>query len=461
MLLRGVLERFEKKSPFTVMAHLSLSRALAPEWVNDIFEKHSDGQYTRELLFSTAVDVMSLVALGMSPSVHAAAKGMGEQLTVSLTSLYNKINGVHTAVVRALVSGSAEKFLPVMEELAPKGHRSVKGLRLRIVDGNHLAASEKRLKPLRAYRGAALPGQSLVVYDPDIGLVLDLLPWEDAHAQERLIMQTLLPRATKGELWIADRNFCCAPIILGFIDRDANFLVREHAINPNPKVESKLRSIGRVETGRVYEQIVSIKDDKGEVRRLRRIELHLYKETEDGDKIIRLLTNVPASTLNAKRLAELYRRRWRIEAMFQRLEHVLESEVKSLGQPRAALFAFGVSALAYNVLAILMAAVRVKHASKLEQSKIELSPYYIAIQLRASYAGLLIVAEQTDWEPYESLSPKKFAKTLVGLAANVDPKYFRSYPRKPKAATRKGYVSRSEVQQHVATSQVLEAGHIV
>jgi IS4 transposase len=461
MLLRGVLERFQEKSPFTVMAHLSLSRALESEWVNDVFERHSDGQYTRELLFSTTVEVMTLVSLGLSPSVHAAAKNMGDRLTVSLTSLYNKINGVHTAVVRALVGGSAERFLPVMEEFKPKGHRSVKGLRLRIVDGNHLPASEKRLKPLRNYRGAALPGQSLVVYDPDIELVLDVLLWEDAHAQERLIMQTLLPRATEGELWIADRNFCCAPILLGFIERGAYFLVREHAINPNPKVEGKLRSIGRVETGRVYEQIVSIKDENGVSHQFRRIELHLHSPTEDGDMIIRLLTNVPASKLSAKKLAELYRRRWRIEAMFQRLEQVLESEIKALGQPRAALFAFGVSVLAYNVLALLMAAVRVKHASTLEKLGIDLSPYYIALQIQANYAGMMLVTDAHDWEPHESLSTKRFAKTLLGLAANVDPKYFRSYPRKPKVASKKGYVSRSAVQKHVATSQVLEAGRIV
>jgi IS4 transposase len=461
MLLRGVLQKFEKDSPFTVMAHLGLVQALQPEWVNEVFEKHSDGQYTRELLFSTTVEVMALVSLGLSPSVHAAAKSLGEQLTVSLTSLYNKINGVHTAVARALVGGSAERFVPVMEELKPKGYRSVKGLRLRIVDGNHLAASEKRLKPLRKYRGAALPGQALVVYDPDLQLMLDVLPWEDAHAQERLIMQSLLPRATKGELWIADRNFCCAPIILGFIEREAYFLVREHAINPNPKVESKLRSLGRVETGRLYEQAVSIKDEDGVVHRFRRIELHLDKETEDGDTILRLLTNVPASKLSAKKLAELYRRRWRIEAMFQRLEDVLQSEVKTLGQPRAALFAFGVAALAYNVLSLLMAAVRVKHASTLEKLKIDVSPYYIAMQLRMHYAGLLLVTNPSDWAAMASLNAQRLAKALLGLAAHVDPRYFRSYPRKPKVVSKKGYVSRSAVQQHVATSQVLEAGYVV
>lgn len=47
--------------------------------------------------------------------------------------------------------------------------------------------------------------------------------------------------------------------------------------------------------------------------------------------------------------------------MFQRLEPVLCSEVASLGEPRAALLAFGVAVLAYNLLAMLQAAVRTVH----------------------------------------------------------------------------------------------------
>jgi hypothetical protein len=115
-------------------------------------------------------------------------------------------------------------------------------------------------------------------------------------------MQELLPRATKGELWIADRNFCCAPILLGFNERGAYFLVRERAISPNPKAQGKRRSTGRVETGQVYEQIVSIKDENEVSHRFRRIEIHLDTPTEDGDTVIRLLTNAPASTLSAKKV---------------------------------------------------------------------------------------------------------------------------------------------------------------
>lgn len=461
VILSRVLERFQKKSAITVMAQLGLARALDAKWIDKLFAEHSTSQYTRELLFSTMVDLMSLVSLGLSPSVHAAAKSMGEQLNVAVQSVYNKLNGIEPQVVRALVSGSAERLVPVVQELEFKRAPTVKGFRLRIVDGNHLAASEKRLKVLRKFRGAALPGQSLVVYDPDLGLVLDVLPCEDAHTQERLLMQSILTQAKPGDLWLGDRNFCTAPIILGVIERKAHFLIREHAANPNPRVLSKLRRIGRVDTGVVYQQAVSIEDEKGNTHRLRRIEVWLKTATEDGEKVIRLLTNVPASKLSAQTLAQLYRRRWRIEAMFQRLESVLQSEIKTLGQPRAALFAFGMAVLAYNVLSVLLTAVRVQHANTLEKAEIELSPYYIALEIRANYAGMMIATDAREWKPYESLSTKEFAKILLALATHINPKYLRSYPRKPKVAKKKGYVSTRDAQRHIATSRVIEAGRIV
>jgi IS4 transposase len=456
-----MLERFKQKSAITVMAQLGLMRALEVNWIDKLFEQHSNSQYTRELLFSTTVDLMSLVSLGLSPSVHAAAKSMGRELNVAVQSVYNKLNGIEPPVVRALVSGSVERLIPVVQAMEPKRRPTVKGFRLRIVDGNHLAASEKRLKVLRKFRGAALPGQSLVVYDPDLGLVLDVLPCEDAHTQERLLMHSILTQAVPGDLWLGDRNFCTAPIILGVIERKAHFLIREHAANPNPRVLSKLRRIGPIETGTVYQQTVSIEDDKKNSHRLRRIELHLQTATEDGEKIIRLLTNVPVSKLSAQKLARMYRCRWRIEAMFQRLESVLQSEIRTLGQPRAALFAFGVAVLAYNILSMLLTAVRVQHASALEKAEIELSPYYIALEIRANYAGMMIATEAGDWKHFESLSAKEFAKTLLALAVHIDPRYLRSYPRKPKIAKKKGYVSKRDAQKHVATSRVINAGRIV
>jgi IS4 transposase len=63
---------------------------------------------------------------------------------------------------------------------------------------------------------------------------------------------------------------------------------------------------------------------------LRRIEVHLDNPTENGDTVVRILTNLPASVA-AKVVAGLYRRRWKIEGMFQWLESVLQSEISTLG----------------------------------------------------------------------------------------------------------------------------------
>ena len=460
MALDAVVERCIKNGPVPVMARLALARALDPQWIDELFEQHSERQYTRELLFSTQVDLMSVVAVGMRPSLHAAAKAAMAKgdLPVSIAALYDKVNRTEPGLVRALVAGSAERLSPVIEAMDCEPAVSVPGYRLRILDGNHLAASEKRLKPLRGFRGTALPGQSLVVYDPDLGMVVDVLPCEDGHTQERALMEPLLATAGPKDLWIADRNFCTRAILCGWHQRGSGFLVREHARNPNPKELGKARKIGRVDTGIVFEQSVAIEAEDGSSVLLRRIELRLKQPTEDGDLIIRLLTNLPASEFAATDLACLYRRRWRIESMFQRLESVLQSEISALGHPRAALLAFGCAIVAYNVLALISCAITVQH--QLDTTKIEISPYYLADEIQGTYRGMMLMTEPSQWQPYEQLSARALAKTFLRIAAHANPAALRSHPRGPKVRAKRAYVSRGVAQRHVATARVLKDGKI-
>ncbi|OLY72640.1 transposase, partial [Pseudomonas sp. ATCC PTA-122608] len=55
-----VLERFEKLAPASVMTKLVLEQAVDAEWVDKVFDDHRQRQYSRELLFSTVVELMSL-----------------------------------------------------------------------------------------------------------------------------------------------------------------------------------------------------------------------------------------------------------------------------------------------------------------------------------------------------------------------------------------------------------------
>jgi hypothetical protein len=138
------------------------------------------------------VELMSAVAVGLRPSAHAAFQA-APAIRISVQALYDKFKRTDPGLVRTLVRRSAERWLPVAESICATPLPTLKGYRVRIIDGNHLPASEKRLKPLRTFRSAALPRQSLVVSDPASPIVTDVVPCKDAHARA-------------GELWIGDRN---------------------------------------------------------------------------------------------------------------------------------------------------------------------------------------------------------------------------------------------------------------
>ncbi|TBW34275.1 IS4 family transposase, partial [Azotobacter chroococcum] len=336
------------------MARLALERAMPAAWVDEMFETHRQRQYPRELLFSTVVELMSLVSLGLRPSLHAAARQM-DHLPVSLAALYDKVRRTEPPLLRALVQGSAQRLEPVVSALGTAP--CLPGWQVRIIDGNHLPASEKRLAPLRNQRAAALPGHSLVVYDPDLDLVTDLAVCEDAYESERTGVLPLLDSARPGQLWMADRHFCTRTILQSLQQGRADFIVRQDARHPRIVHEGPWHDRGRVETGQVLEQDIRL--DEGQAP-WRRIELRLDRPTESGESVLWLWSNLPA-TIDARQIADLYRRRWRIEGMFQRLESVLQSEIRSLGHPRAALLGFAVAVLACNLLAVLKRSVEQAH----------------------------------------------------------------------------------------------------
>jgi IS4 transposase len=71
-----------------------------------------------------------------------------------------------------------------------------------------------------------------------------------------------------------------------------------------------------------------------------------------------VITNLSKSVANAKKIADLYRKRWKIETAFQELTEHLNSEINTLGYPPAALFGFCVALVSYMILSVIKAALR-------------------------------------------------------------------------------------------------------
>jgi hypothetical protein len=138
-------------------------------------------------------------------------------------------------------------------------------------------------------------------------------------------------------------------------------------------------------------------------------------------------SNLPES-VTAQQIAELYRRRWSIEGMFQRLVAILESEIESLGSPKAALLEFTTAVLAYNVLALLKRSVEQAHRDTQPEGW-EASSYHLAVQVRSSYEGMQI-ALPPEYLPVIPL--EKLAQRLLELARNIQPKQVAKSPAAPR-----------------------------
>lgn len=449
-MLPEIFHAFIQESPVSVMVRGLLERMLNPVQMDAWFERTAEQQYTRELLFSTVFGLMVEVVCGVRKSLNRAYGAKAEDIPVSITSVYNKLNGIEPHTSAELVRYSAEQAQALIQELGAERASLIPGYQVRILDGNCIAASEHRLKPLREDRAAPLPGKSLVVYDPALGLVIDEFPCEDGHAQERRLLGAVLERVRAGEVWIADRNFCTHDFLQGLEDRGACFVIRQHEGLRWQAVEA-MRTCGRTDTGVVSEQAIEVIDAQGEKRCWRRIRVELDQPTRDNEWIIYIVTNLPVEHADACLVAEVYRKRWTIETAFQHIEQNLNSEINTLGYPRAALFGFCVALVAYNVFAVVLAALRsVQDDQTVDET---VSSDALVEELGTTYRGMMIAIPAPQWVCFQAFTVVQLATLLKQLAGTIRLSAFRKKRRGPKKpSVKKAYNAK---RPHVSTAKVL------
>src|SRR5512135_1361415 len=307
MILGDVFQRFVEDSPVSVMTQASLENALPPSVVDDLFERQAHLQSTRELLFSDVVNLMGLVVCRIRPSINSAYDKMAARLTVTKKAVYDKIDRVETATSAALVRHTGAAFTRVIDALGGRRDPWLPGYRTRILDGSHLPGTEHRIAPLRTTRAGALPGQALVIYDPESMLVVDAILCEDGHAQERSMTDEILMLVALGDLWLGDRNFCTTALLFGVAARGGSFVIRQHGSTLTWEAVGERAAKGRCDTGEVFEQTLRLTNDQGEILFARRISVDLDQPTRDGDRTIHMVTNLPEKDADAFTVATLYR----------------------------------------------------------------------------------------------------------------------------------------------------------
>lgn len=451
MILGEVFERFAKLSPITVMARAALEHALAPQAIDALFEATAQRQYTRTLLFSTVVDLMGTVVTNVPPAIHAAYQANAESIGALLRAVYDKLDRTEPGLSAALVRHTAAALAPVLAAMAGQRPEPLAGHPIRILDGNHLAATEHRLKELRAIAAGALPGQALVVLDPQLMLARDVFPCEDGHAQERSLLGRVVETIIPGEVWVADRNFCTTDFLFGIARRGAHFVIRQHASTLHVERVGERRACGRVDTGAVFEEEMLLGDGQGGTLPVRRITVALDAPTRDGETEIRILTDLPAEVADAATIATLYRGRWTVEGAFGELATCLNGEVNTLGYPKAALLAFCIALVSYNILSTIKGALRAVHGPDAAEG---ISGYYLADEVAGTHRGMMIAIPEDEWTVFHGVTPSEMGAVLKDLATNVRLSAFRKHPRGPKRPRPKR-ASGAKIK-HVSTAKLLQ-----
>jgi len=452
-MTQAMLERFMEKSPITVMARAVFEYSMSAERIDALFHRHAVSQYEGQLLFSTAVDLLGLTVLRSRNSVREAYEIDKEAVGVTIKSVYDKLANTELQVSRALVRDTATQLEPIIHSLKAELPPLLPGYRAKILDGKHLNGTEHRLKETRTLNSSPLPGQWLVVLDPQQMIAIDAIPCEDAYSQERKLLTEILPTVAKSDLWIADRNFCTTMFLFGLAERKACFVIRQHGSTLSGKrLIGKRRRVGRCDTGMVYEQNMEIDDpNTGATITVRRISIELNQPTRDGDTVIHVLTNLPAA-VDAVKVADIYRKRWTVETAFQELGQAFNAEIDTLCYPRAALLAYCIALMMYNTLSVVKASLRTVHGE--EASPERISGYYLASEIKAIQGGMMVAITPDQWRRrFGKITPRQMAAFLRECAAHVPIRRFLKNKRGPKRPPPKRTGGLRE--KHVSTARLL------
>ena len=265
----------------------------------------------------------------------------------------------------------------------------------------------------------------------------------------------MLERLERGALYLADRNFSDGNILSGLLKVGAFFVIRQHGACPSwRETGKKTVHFKRPDSsgGVVSEQEIEVKLPDGSWYRVRRVSVELKEATRKGDKTLHLLTNLPSSVTAAK-ISDSYRQRWTIETCLGHLAQSLNAEINTLAYPGAAGLCFCLALTLFNMMSTIKSQLRANVHDTKSKQPIEISYYYMALEIAASQAGLEIAIDECYWDRFSAMSTSEFVRFFQATAGNAIPKRYRKHTRAPKKPPPRRRFTGS---RHVASQKLID-----
>ncbi len=442
-MLPDMLDRFSASAPFAVMSHVLVRGLIGDQW-DQIFEDNREQQYEYVASFGAVAATVADVVLNFSDNFNQAYQDHREELQISRQSFYAKTRGIEPAVSQALVSHSSDQAGELQRAMNFEPWELLPGYRCLSIDGNVLAKSEKRLKPLRDAPSAPMPGKVVARYDLQRQIFDRAYVLLDGHATESSCCQSIVKDLLPQDVVIADRHYGIVSFFEAIDLAGGFFVIRQHG-RLKGVLQGQRKRIGDTDTGVVYQQTMKLTAAEDALA-VRRITVELDRPTRDGDCEIHLLTNLPQDV----DATAVYRHRWEEETAFNILQMTLTCELPSIGHPRAATFLFCMSMVAFNIRQTIFAALFATHDTEKVE---EVSHFKVSKNISNHTPGMLIAITPQEWNQWLPSSNKQLAKMLMSIAQTIKLSQFKkakTWPtkKKPKKPA-------NQKSQHLSTAKLL------
>ena len=339
---------------------LTLWRSIADEQrLQSLWDRHRGRCYEGQISFPVIVQLVADALLEHGGSGRRSFEAGIEKglLVASVQAAFRKLGRLPIAVSQNFLREGSQSLRELFPEWAQwRGPKSLRGLRIVIVDGKAIKHVAKRLKPLRGCAGGLVGGRALVAIDWETELVIAMHAHPDGDANDVAFVGDLVPvvreEVSGPRLWIGDRAFSDLIQAAHFAAEDGDHFLVRYA--KRTKFERDVRRSQRFSRNAHGQAIVEswgwlgAESNKGR-RYVRMIEL----QRGDAEPILLVTDLLDAADHPAEDLLWLYGERWGIERVFQKVTEVFGLSGLIGGTPQASVFQFAFCLLLYNIIQTL------------------------------------------------------------------------------------------------------------
>jgi hypothetical protein len=366
------------------------AHALAPPFLNDLFEKYRGQCYERVLSFDGMVNLVKDALLVYEGSAQQAFEHAQEngQLPVAIQNAYAKLGRMPQEVSVALLREGSRRLAALLPlegcPAAVELPASLDAMTTVAIDGKKLKKAAKRLKALRNLPGKMLAAKLLVAMDVRSGLAIAMSADPDGERNDVPLVPALLPqvrqRLAGPILWIADRQFADLTLPGLFAGTQDHFLLRcAKTLRFYGDPQRPPQELSDVQGRNIVQEWGHIGNPKDPRRRyVRRITLQ-----RPGEEDIILITDLlDERAYPAADLLEVYLRRWGIEQMFQVVTEVFALQRLIGSTPQAGIFQGALCLLLYDMIQLIKTYVAKEAGQELAKVSTEKLFMDVAEELR-------------------------------------------------------------------------------